>query len=201
MFNNPTGQLKKENVNQVGQAFADAEKKGQGISMTAGALDEIESAASEDPISCPQHPTSPNFSCTCNAGGTLDINAGSYSSESVSVDYTYHQCAITSDDCTIVYNGTGYVVSSQSGQDYFISYRGTVKDCDGQTFNIDISYYYDGSKVWVLVEVGGETFVVSGNWSEESYDFYVKDKDGEWHCQGTSAGGSCTGPGGQTINL
>jgi len=200
-FNNPTGQLKKDNVNQVGQAFADAEKKGQGISMTAGALDEIESKASEDPISCPTNGGT-SFTCTCNGGGSLNISVGSYSAESVSVAYTYDQCGINSDNCTVVYNGSGYTVSSQSEQGYFISYQGTVKDCDGQTVSVDFSYYYDGSgKIWVLVEVGGETFVVSGYWSEESYDFYVKDKDGEWHCQGTSAGGSCTGPGGQTINL
>lgn len=131
----------------------------------------------------------------CPAGGKMSITAHS-SGGSARSQISYKECCYQAGCCL---NGGGnWFFSTGAGAAY--SYCGSYSlksSCGGSGV---ASLNYEGcfdSRGWVYsIKVDGETFAVSGTYSNGNGTLEVKGENGSFSCTYTNGSGSCTGSSG-----
>lgn len=209
-FDNPTGELAKDNVKSVAAALA--AKLSENLPMV-GALSaglSVTGAVTDSAVNCKKPDMSGytggsvDITCTCSKGGnvTYSTNPGDYKGSAnggpCSSSYSYNSCKLN--DGVIDGTGATYFAScGTTGKGMCFKFQGTA---NGQS--VDVEYCLDeNGEVWFLVEVAGGTYVVKGSYNTKSGngDWYVKDKAGEWHCTSQNGSGSCEGPDSATVRF
>jgi hypothetical protein len=150
-----------------------------------------------------------DVSCTCPGGG-------SFAESGVSSQGGVVQATIDYSSCVYDDSGSSNAVSisgSLSFADYSSSppmmiYSGTIDETvtpPGTTETIDMNFaLLDGVITYdVSISSGNVLVQDSGSWdpSTDTGSFTVIDQSGSWSCQLTNGAGTCTGSGGQTIQV
>lgn len=132
----------------------------------------------------------------CPAGGKMTITAEGNQSQARSV-IDYDSCCYEASCCV---NGGGtWFFSTQAGASY--SYCGSYSieaTCGGETAT---AVNYEGcfsATGWVYsIKVAGESFAVTGNYSNGNGTLEVTGANGSFTCSYTNGSGSCTGSSGE----
>lgn len=204
----PTGDLSENNAKSVVAALKEEQEGSKGMGKLG--LSSVQ-VAYEEPISCPTtvNPGQTSITCNCNAGGTVSFAVPGMTSPPkegtpISVQYSYKNCSMTDGECTTTINGSGWVLYEYPNtQEYCFSFSGTVNSCGEGAESFSAEYCYLNGEVWYLVEVDGQYFAARGYFYDNgTFDIYVKDKDGEWHCYSNDGvTGTCEGPETFTFDL
>jgi len=183
-FAHPTGTLAATNADKVAKAYQ--------ASMSAGtgpAGQRLDSKASAIVQSVP-----------CNTSGTISINNIQTSSNAFSEDFSYNNCCETADCC---YNGTGKVFETLSGTSTgsFCESVQITGTCSAIPITENYSFCEDTTTGTLnyLVQVDGESFAVSGSYSNGNGTLTITGQNGMFTCTYTNDAGSCTGTGGTFV--
>ena len=205
-FDNPTGDLGADNAKSVAAALQEEQKNSQGMGKLG--LSSVQGAQSDQVIDCSGASYgSTSVTCTCNGGGSVSFDASSMTGyqegDPISMAYEYDTCKMEEGGCFTTVNGTGWYLTSGAGaEEYCFAFDGTVENCEEPKTTMSIQFCYLEGAVWYLVEVDNGVFAVTGSYSDtDSFEFRVKDKDGEWICSGSAGHGTCSGPGGQSVEF
>jgi hypothetical protein len=171
----PTGTVDKSSAPAIADAYQQISQNG------AGSIGKQDGAKQE--MSCP-------------AGGKFSITAQS-SGGSAKSDISYDNCCYQA-SCCLDGGGTWYFSTSQgSAQSY--NYCGSyslTSTCSGSSASVKYEGCF-GLDGWVYsVKVDGETFAVSGNYSNGNGTLKVAGENGSFTCTYTNNTGSCTGTSG-----
>ncbi|MBN2529139.1 MAG: hypothetical protein JXR76_22305 [Deltaproteobacteria bacterium] len=164
-ISSPTGSVESADVAQgVGEAFA--EKLANSDMVPAG-----ESATVE-----------------CTAGGSVTASGDSAGNN---VTFNYNNCCEMANCCI---DGPGWMSQNVDGFLLCMSFDVTF-DCEEVTGSYDMEYCQgeDGA-AWYLVEFEGDTYACTGYYdSETGGSWTIRDANGEWECQASCSGDTCTG--------
>jgi len=128
----------------------------------------------------------------CPNGGTISVNVTSSSSSQVSETFNYNSCCETAGCCL---TGGGDIFYSQGGS--FCESFSVTGTCEAAPVTANYSICSDSTgTVSYLVEVGTDSFVVSGSYSNGSGTLTITGQNGSFTCTYTNDTGSCTGSGG-----
>lgn len=175
----PTGTVDDTTVADVGVEF---EKIAQS-SFAGGSRRDAQTAQSQ----------SGTFDCP--AGGNYS-GAGSGDQSSGRATATYNDCCFTEGCCI---NGAAdiyYSTEQGAAYSYCASYDLSYS-CEGTTAELlyDLCFGTTGEQIYVI-EVEGNTFAVSGTYSNGSGTLEIRGENGTWSCTYSGDGGSCTGTSG-----
>jgi len=181
MVNSPTGTLTEENADDVVNEFIALLSAEENIPSTpfVGGFSPQEKICDEDTRMCCDVGKR-SAKCSCPDGGGLYVSIDDPECENgCTIEYSYNNCSFSFDgyECAIDGDG-GMWMASMYGEEMAITFSGTV--C-GQP--VDIACYFDGTDMWYVVEVNGETFAVTGDYSNGYGWVYIKDSTGkEYYC-------------------
>jgi len=187
-FAHPTGTLAATNADAVAMAYASS-KSSAGSSPVAGRrLDSTSSAAA--------------VTQACPAGGNISIDVGQATAAAVSESWTYNNCCETAGCCL---NGGGniyYAATGTAAGSYCESYQIT-GTCSSLPVAENFSTCTNGStgEVSYLIQVGGQTFVVSGSYSNGTGTLTITDKTGTYSCTYSGDHGTCSAGVGTTFTF
>jgi hypothetical protein len=183
----PTGTLSATNADAVAAAYEASLSSGLD---TAGGQ-RLESVASAET----------SVSEACPNGGTISVNANEASSTAVSETFSYNNCCESAGCCfngggNLYYASTGSSASSASGS--FCENFQVTGTCTGEAVSENFSLCEDGTTgtLSYLVEVDGESFAVSGDYSDGNGTLTITGVNGTFTCTYTNSTGSCTGTSG-----
>lgn len=134
-------------------------------------------------------------SIQCEAGGSM-TSSGSGSQSSGQVTTRYDACCLIEDCCT---DGSAdiYFSSDQAESFTFCGSYDVRYSCDGVTADLNFDGCFGATGEWVyVIEVGGQSYAVSGSYANGSGELEITGANGTWTCTYTSDAGSCTGTGG-----
>lgn len=182
---NPTGTLTEDNVDDVINEFI--------------ALLEGEETIPSTPMFSPQEEycygdiccdvSGNSVTCDCPDGGSVKVKVDTGCEKDCTVEFSYNDC--TYEDCAIDGSGAIWMAGSiyqPTGEMAYV-FSGSV--C-GEP--VEISYYFDGTDYWYLVEVEGKTFAVKGWYNDGDGKVWIKDSTGEeYYCQIVENAATCEG--------
>jgi hypothetical protein len=135
-----------------------------------------------------------SYSQPCDGGGTISAS-GSGSESSGNVSFSYDNCCTAG--CCIDGAGSLYYSTDTSAA---FSYCGNYDidfTCDGSSSSANFSGCAGTNGEWVYrIEVAGETYAVSGSYSNGNGELEIRGANGTFNCTYTNGSGSCTGSGG-----
>jgi hypothetical protein len=138
-----------------------------------------------------------SISQPCANGGTISVTVNQASANSVSENFSYNNCCESADCC---FNGGGdlYYSGTSSATASFCENFHVTAVCSGQSVVENFSLCQDGTTgtISYLVEVGGESFAVSGSYSNGNGTLTISGANGSFTCTYTNDAGSCTGTSG-----
>jgi len=178
-FDHPTGTLAATNADAVAKAYQASLSAGTG--PAGQRLNQKTSAVVE--------------TIPCNSSGTISVNVATATSSAVSESFSYNNCCEVAGCC---YNGSGNVFFASGG-------TATGSLCESVqltgTFQAipvteNFSFCDEGGVINYLVQVDGESFAVSGSYSNGTGTLTIVGKNGSFMCTYTNDTGSCTGTGG-----
>jgi hypothetical protein len=174
----PSGTVDADTAGDIGDEF----EKVSGAAPAAGLRDD-------------QVAQSNSFTQECDAGGSISAS-GSSTESSGRATYSYDNCCFTAGCCV---DGDGSIYySSTAGSSY--SYCGSFDvdaTCGGSTSSVSYSGCVGTDGEWVYrIEMGGETYAVSGTYSNGNGTLEITGDNGTFTCTYTNHSGSCTGSGG-----
>jgi len=180
-FAHPTGTLAATNADAVAKAYQTSQTAGTG---PAGRRLDSRSSAVTESVACPN-------------GGSINVNVDQASQQSVSESFTYANCCETADCCL---NGSGnlyYAAAGTAAGSFCESFQIT-GTCSAVPVSENYSICSNGTTgtISYLVEVNGESFAVSGNYSSGNGTLTITGKNGMFTCTYTNDTGSCTGTSG-----
>jgi hypothetical protein len=179
----PTGTLSATNADAVAAAYEASLSSGLD---TAGGqrLESVASAQTTVSEACPN-------------GGTISVNANEASSSAISETFNYNSCCESADCC---FNGGGnlYYASTGSSSGSFCENFQVTGTCTGESVSENFSLCEDGTTgtVSYLVQVDGDSFAVSGDYSDGNGTLTITGVNGTFTCTYTNNTGSCTGTSG-----
>lgn len=180
-FAHPTGTLAATNANDVAMAYQASLSAG---SVAGGQrLDEKTSAQT--------------VSEACPAGGTISIDVGQATQQAVSENFSYNNCCETA-GCCLNGNGSVYYAAAGTAAGSFCETAHITGTCSSLPVAEDFSYCSDGTTGTLnyLVTVNGQTFAVSGSYSNGNGTLTITGMNGTFTCTYTNNTGSCTGTSG-----
>jgi len=184
-FAHPTGTLAATNAVAVAQAYQTSQTSGLGTAA-GERLDQKSS-----PIS---------GSMACPAGGTETYDLEEASASAISESWTYANCCSSAGCC---YNGSGDLFYSAAGTTAtaFCESFQLTGTCQSLPVNANYSICEDGTTGTInyLVQVGGQTFAVSGSYSAGYGTLTITDMNGTFTCSYSADHGSCSGGVGVTF--
>jgi hypothetical protein len=133
----------------------------------------------------------------CPNGGTISVTANQASANAITENFSYNNCCESADCC---FNGGGDLYYSGSGStagSFCESFHVTAV-CSGQPVVENFSLCEDGTTGMInyLVEVDGDSFAVSGSYSNGTGTLMITGANGAFTCTYTNHTGSCTGTNG-----
>lgn len=136
----------------------------------------------------------------CDAGGSVSYS-GSGNESSGSARGTFDSCCFTAGCCTD--GSMDMYYSSEQGAEYmFCGSYDLSYSCEGVDADVTFSGCFGTSGEWVyVVEVNGETYAVSGTYSDGNGTLEIRGENGTWTCTYTDGSGECTGSGGDSFNF
>jgi hypothetical protein len=181
-FAHPTGTVAATNADAVAKAYQTSLQSGLG-SAAGRRLEQMSSAQT--------------VSQACPNGGTISVDVGQANASAVSESFSYNNCCETVGCCL---NGSGnlYYAGAGTATSSFCESFHITGTCSALPVAENFSYCSDGTTgtISYLVEVGGESFAVSGNYSSGNGTLTITGKNGTFTCTYTNDTGSCTGTGG-----
>jgi hypothetical protein len=136
-----------------------------------------------------------NISVDCPVSGTISVTASGNENSSTS-RARYNNCCVEAGCC---FGGTAnaYATVGDAQEDINICIEASLSGtCEGQSINADYSGCIGSDGLTVLVEVNGETFAVTGNYSDGNGTLEITGSNGSFTCTYSGGSGSCTGTGG-----
>ncbi len=133
----------------------------------------------------------------CTNGGSYSV-VGQGDQNNVTSTISYDQCCEGS--CCTDGGGVWYFSTQQGASNYTYcgNYNVTVS-CDGSDTTSSVQYEgcFGATGEWIyVVRVGGESFAVTGYYSNGSGELSVTGANGSYTCTYTDGSGSCTGTSG-----
>ena len=178
-FTHPTGMLAPTNADAVAMAYQTSLQSGLG-SAAGQRLAETTSAVTES-VACPN-------------GGSYSINVSEATSSSVAENWSYNNCCETA-DCCLTGTGSIYYAAAGAAAGSFCESFDVHGTCSAQPVTESYSVCSNGTTgtLSYLVEVGGMTFAVSGNYSNGNGMLTITGANGTFSCTYTNNTGTCTG--------
>jgi hypothetical protein len=175
----PTGTVDETTAAEVGAEF---EKVAQAQVPSGMRRDAQTAQSSSGTVSCP-------------AGGSLNA-AGSGDQSSGHSTAEYNDCCVAANCC--IDGSADIYFSTEQGAAY--TYCGSYDltySCEGTTTALTYEGCVGstGEEIYVI-EVDGDTYAVSGTYSNGSGTLEISGENGTWTCTYSDGGGSCTGTGG-----
>src|SRR5688572_19732350 len=136
----------------------------------------------------------------CPAGGSINYS-GSGNESSGSVTGSYDNCCFEAACCA---DGSADIFySSEQGADFmYCSSYDISYSCEGVNADLQYSGCFGASGEWVyVIEVNGDTYAVSGNYSNGNGTLEITGENGTWTCTYTNDSGSCSGSGGESFTF
>jgi len=130
----------------------------------------------------------------CPEGGNFTTTA-SGNQQAVTGQFTYNACCYQAGCC---FSGDGTFYYTMDGaSDYSQCFQYDLStSCEGSSANISYEGCLSGAGEFTyVVRVSGETFAVSGNYSNGSGTLDIRGENGEFTCTYSNGMGSCTGDG------
>lgn len=169
----------------------------------AGVAEEFETASSASSASpfgrreeILRATSSQTITIDCPAGGDISMIA-SGSGTSGTAKGTYNSCCVEASCC---FDGTvnSYVSGDASGEVIQVCVEASITGtCQGESAAAEYSGCIGANgEMVILVEVNGESFAVSGNYSNGNGTLEIKGDNGSFTCTYSGGTGSCTGSGG-----
>lgn len=142
--------------------------------------------------------SSGTFTLDCPASGSISATAN----QSGNGRITYGNCCYEAECC--INGNANYYASSTNVEDANICIEANLSvACEGQ--NASAEYFIcvnaGTGEMLVLVEVDGETFSVSGNYSNGNGQLDITGANGSFSCSYSGGSGSCTGDGGESFSF
>lgn len=182
----PTGTVDEESALPVAEEFETASSSG--ATGFAGSRDDVRTIGQEQ---------STSFACD---SGSADVS-GSGDQHSGSATYTFNACCME----TCCMDGVmDMFVSSSADASYSICYSYDLSvDCEGEE-NADMVFSgcmsADGGIVY-SVEVDGDSYAVSGYYSDGNGELTIRGENGEYTCTYTDGAGSCVDESGEEFTF
>ena len=174
----PTGTVDETTVGDVGVEF---EKVSQ-AQIPQGVRRDAQTAQSTGTVSCP-------------AGGTVNAS-GSGNESSGHSTASYNNCCATANCCLDGEADIYFSTEQGAAYTYCGSYDVTYT-CEGTTTAVSYEGCLNSSGELVYaIEVDGDTYAVSGSYSNGSGTLEITGENGTWTCTYSNNSGSCTGTGG-----
>ena len=131
----------------------------------------------------------------CAEGGSIS-GSGSGSESNGEATVSYDACCVA-EACCMDGNAHIFYSSDQNAPYMYCASYDMTYDCDGTSAALEFEgcISSDGEQVYVL-EVNGNTYTVSGYYSEGSGSLEIRGANGSWTCTYSGSGGTCTGSGG-----
>jgi hypothetical protein len=176
----PSGTVDETTAPEVGTEF---EKVSQ-VSLAGGTRKDAQTAQSSSGTqSCPE-------------GGSFNVE-GSGNQSSGEATVSYDDCCFI-EDCCFDGNAEMYFSSGDGAAEYtYCASYDLDYSCEGDSATISFEGCFGtmGQLIYVI-EVEGETYSVSGNYSGGSGMLEIRGANGTWNCTYSNGGGSCSGSGG-----
>jgi len=213
-YTKPTGTFKAADMSKVIKSLSQSE----GASML-GALSERSPTSSPSGLhlesSTPKcSGSSTGASCSCPNGGTYSVTEASSSGEQFEGTVVYHDCDFggesydsAGDVDSLVMDGTISFAFYTSPPPATYIYSGTITETitpPGTSARVDLNYAMIGSSIAYLVQVSdGDVVVSETSWdaSSSSGTLTIQDSSTTWTCTLSNGTGSCTSPGGSTLDV
>lgn len=174
----PTGTVDETTAADIGVEF---EKVSQ-AQVPGGMRRDAQTAQSSGTVDCP-------------AGGSVTAS-GSGDQSSGHSTASYNDCCVSANCCidgdADIYFSTAQGAAYTYCGSYDVSYS-----CEGTTTSISYQGCLNSTGELVYaIEVDGDTYAVSGSYSNGSGTLEITGANGTWTCTYTSSSGTCTGTGG-----
>jgi hypothetical protein len=133
----------------------------------------------------------------CTSGGSATAS-GSGSDTAGNVTVSYNACCMEATCCITGTVGTVYNTDSSSTSKYSYCIDMDVSlQCEGESGTVKSAGCLNSSGVTVYsIQVSGESYSVSGYYSNGTGELTIVGANGSWVCTYTNDTGSCTGTGG-----
>lgn len=179
----PTGTVDETSAVDVAEEFEGASESASLAAFDAGDLASGASSASG------------SFSCP--AGGSISFNA---QGNGGNLTAGYNNCCYEQSCCV---NGSIRTLVSGGSSAYSACYDANVSvSCEGQSGNVSYSGCISATGgLVVLIEVDGQSFAVSGNYSNGNGTLEITGDNGTFTCTYSGGSGSCSGSGGASFTF
>jgi hypothetical protein len=130
----------------------------------------------------------------CSGGGSISVTA-SGSESAGSGTFSYNDCCESS--CCLEGSGSVYYSSASTAEFTYCGSYDIDATCGGTSSSVNFSGCLGSDLEWsYLITVDGETYSVSGTYSDGDGTLEIRGANGNWTCTYTDGSGSCTGTGG-----
>lgn len=171
----PSGTVDESTVGDIGEEF------------------EKISAAPAGGVRDDQVAQSNTYTQECTGGGSISVNASGNES-AANISYAYNNCCEAG--CCMDGSGTAYYSEATSADFTFCGSYDLDMTCDGSSTSVDFSGCVGSDFQWsYLITVDGESYAVSGSYSDGDGTLEIRGANGTWTCTYTDGSGSCTGTG------
>lgn len=135
-----------------------------------------------------------NYTEQCTGGGSISVSASGNES-AANVSYAYNDCCQAG--CCMDGSGTAYYASATNAAFTYCGSYDLDMTCDGASSSVNFSGCFGSDFKWsYLITVDGETYSVSGSYTDGDGTLDIRGANGTWTCVYTDGSGSCTGTGG-----
>jgi hypothetical protein len=141
--------------------------------------------------------SSQSGSFSCPAGGSISFSAQGNTGNGTA---GYNNCCFEQSCCI---SGSARVLASSGSSAYTACIDANLSvSCEGQSGNVSYSGCINASGgIVVLIEVDGESFAVSGNYSGGSGTLEITGDNGTFTCTYSGGSGCCSGSGGASFTF
>ncbi|HEX2657092.1 MAG TPA: hypothetical protein VHU40_02415 [Polyangia bacterium] len=198
-FAHPSGTLAATNADAVAQAYQASLSSGLGTAGTVAAVSRFAKPTGLTPTASALQSTSSAAtaaqSYACPYGGSISatVNGIAPGATSFSESFRYDNCCESAGCCL---NGGGDLFYAQGGA--FCESFAITGTCSASPITLDYSICEDTATGMLnyLIEVQGESFAVSGSYSNGSGTLMISGANGAFTCRYTNHTGTCSGTAG-----
>jgi hypothetical protein len=172
----PSGTVDESTASDIGEEF----EKASGATPAGGVRDDQVAQSGSQTIQC-------------SGGGTISVSATG-SQEAANISYSYNDCCESS--CCMDGSGTAYYTSAADADFTFCGSYDIDATCEGTSSSVNFSGCLGKDfEMQYLITVDGDTYAVSGNYSNGNGTLEIRGENGTWSCTYTNGSGSCSGTG------
>ncbi len=140
-----------------------------------------------------------NVDVPCGSSGSISVT-GSGNESSGSGQFAFNNCCETAGCCmtgggNMYFSSSGAAAEADADNFSYCAEYDVQYSCEGETASLDYAGCLGASGFVYSVEVNGESYAVTGYYSEGSGSLTITGENGTWTCTYDNGSGSCSGDG------